>query len=168
MCFQLVTTLSTWSWTGSLLIEEKTKEHFPLMLTSENFRNTKLYLPGHQVRNFPFHQVRNILFFRQLQCLWFWNQTEQVPGPLHPLHLLALRHVCHDVLGILLCSSGKRIHNDNKVIYLFNLFIFFSHSFNSAKFNLIPYCICCSYSHFVNFKKFLTNLHSKNSILKTQ
>ena len=168
MCFQLVTTLSTWSWTGSLLIEEKTKEHFPLMLTSENFQNTKLYLPGHQVRNFPFHQVRNILFFRQLQCLWFWNQTEQVPGPLHPLHLLALRHVCLDVLGILLYSS-KRIHNDNKVIYLFiSFFIFFSHSFNSAKFNLIPYCICCSYSHFVNFKKFLTNLHSKNSILKTQ
>ena len=109
-----------------------------------------------------------LLLFRQLQCLWFWDQTEQVPGPLHPLHLLALRHVCHDVLGILLCSSSKRIHNDNKVIYLFNLFIFFSHSFNAAKFNLIPYCICCSYSHFVNFKKFLTNLHSKNSILKTQ
>ena len=122
MCFQLVTTLSTWSWTGSLLIEEKTKEHFPLMLTSENFRNTKLYLPGHQVRNFEMNGWNNILFSRQLQCLWFWNQTEQVPGPLHPLHLLALRHVCLDVLGILLYSS-KRIHNDNKVIYLFVSFI---------------------------------------------
>ena len=44
---------------------------------------------------------------RQLQCVRFWDLAQSLPGSLHPLRLPPLRHVCHDELGLLLCTTGE-------------------------------------------------------------
>ena len=47
--------------------------------------------------------------FRQLQRVRVWSSPLKVAGPLHPVRVPPLRHVRHDVLGLLLCAPGRHI-----------------------------------------------------------
>ena len=111
----------------------KTSARCPSMSTSRTCRRTRESLSEVQVRYFykwtrdlsrlsgAFHWQCSLQIManfeimhdvtlhcqpcRQLQCVRFWDLAQSLPGSLHPLRLPPLRHVCHDELGLLLCTT---------------------------------------------------------------
>ena len=110
LLFQLATTPTTWDLTESFHTRRKTSAPCPSMWTFRSYPSVKRSLPGHQVSQnfycFP-EQNSKVWMSRQLFRVRVWDQTQSIPGTIHPLHLSSLSYVCHDELGLILRSSGE-------------------------------------------------------------